>query len=106
MEGSGIAPIFPLWLRPTDQLAREMIAGGLEARLVCVDPKVLDRNFAGRVFDRSLLDDLPSGVDPCGERGEFHTCVVGGPMFNREIRVKPGEVVERDGFVFADLIPA
>jgi uncharacterized protein (TIGR00290 family) len=106
MAGSGIAPIFPLWLRPTDQLAREMIAGGLEARLVCVDPKVLDRNFAGRVFDRSLLDDLPSGVDPCGERGEFHTCVVGGPMFNREIRVKPGEVVERDGFVFADLIPA
>ncbi len=86
-------------------LAREMIAGGLKANLVCVDPRILPRNFAGRAYDDSLLADLPSGVDPCGERGEFHTCVVGGPMFNGEIKTRPGEVVERDGFVFADLVP-
>ena len=105
MTGSGIAPVFPLWRRPTDELAREMIEGGLKAQIVCVDPKILPREFAGRAFDRTLLDDLPKGVDPCGERGEFHTCVVNGPMFSGEIKVKPGEVVEHDGFVFADLVP-
>jgi uncharacterized protein (TIGR00290 family) len=105
MAGSGIAPVFPLWLRPTDRLAREMIAGGLKAHLVCVDPKILPKALAGRAFDGALLGELPAGIDPCGERGEFHTCVVGGPMFNREIKVKPGKIVERDGFVFADLIP-
>jgi uncharacterized protein (TIGR00290 family) len=106
MAGSGLAPVFPLWGRPTDSLARAMIAGGLKARIVCVDPKILPKEFAGRAFDTAWLDDLPQGVDPCGERGEFHTCVIGGPMFSREIEVKPGEVVERDGFVFADLVPA
>lgn len=102
MAGSGITPVFPLWGRPTDRLAIEMIAGGLEARLVCVDPKVVPESFAGRAFDRALLDELPEGVDPCGERGEFHTCVLAGPMFNRRIEVKPGEVTGRDGFVFTD----
>jgi len=105
LAGSGIEAVFPLWLRPTDRLAREMIEGGLEARLVCVDPKILDANFAGRAFDRTLLDDLPESVDPCGERGEFHTCVLAGPMFSRRVEAKPGETVARDGFVFADLVP-
>jgi diphthamide synthase (EF-2-diphthine--ammonia ligase) len=105
MAGSGITPVFPLWGRPTGALAREMIASGLLANLVCVDPKHLAKTFAGRAFDQALLDDLPSSVDPCGERGEFHTCVVGGPMFSRAIKVKAGEVVERDGFIFADLVP-
>lgn len=105
MAGSGIAPVFPLWGRPTGALAREMIEGGLKAQIVCVDPKVLPKAFAGRAFDVSLLGELPKGVDPCGERGEFHTCVTGGPMFSREIKVKASEIVEREGFVFADLVP-
>lgn len=103
MRESGITPIFPLWGRPTDRLAREMIAGGLEARLACIDPKTMPKNFAGRAFDAALLHELPEGVDPCGERGEFHTCVLAGPMFSRRIEVKAGEATERDGFVFADL---
>jgi uncharacterized protein (TIGR00290 family) len=106
MAGSGVTPVFPLWGRPTDRLAREMIASGLEARLVCLDPKILPRRFAGRAFDAALLADLPENVDPCGERGEFHTCVIAGPMFAHEIGVSAGEVVERDGFVYADLAPA
>ena len=106
LRGTGIDPVFPLWGRPTGVLAREMIAGGLDARLVAIDPRALPRSFAGRRFDRTLLDDLPSDVDPCGERGEFHTCVVAGPMFDRPIAVNAGEVVDRDGFVFADLAPA
>ena len=105
LAGSGLAPVFPLWERPTGRLARDMIAGGLEARLVCVDPKVLPRSFVGRAFDGALLEELPGGVDPCGERGEFHTCVLAGPMFSRRIEAETGEIVERDGFVFADLVP-
>jgi uncharacterized protein (TIGR00290 family) len=105
LAGSGVAPVFPLCGRPTGALAHEMITGGLKAQIVCIDPKVLPKTFVGRAFDISLLDDLPKGVDPCGERGEFHTCVTGGPMFSREIKVKSGEMVERDGFVFADLVP-
>ncbi len=105
MAPTGIRPVFPLWERPTPALAREMIGAGIEAYLVCVDPRALDRRFAGRRFDRFLLDELPPGVDPCGERGEFHTFVAGGPMFSRPIPVVPGEVVDRDGFVFADLLP-
>ena len=81
-----------------------MIAGGLEARLTCVDPRVLPAAFAGRMFDAALLDELPPGTDPCGERGEFHTCVTRGPMFSEPIPCAPGIVVERDGFVFADLV--
>jgi uncharacterized protein (TIGR00290 family) len=102
---SGLTPIFPLWNRPTGALARDMIAGGLEARLTCVDPRAVPASFAGRSFDASLLADLPSAADPCGERGEFHTCVTAGPMFSRPVPAIAGSVVERDGFVFADLVP-
>ena len=106
LQGSGIEPIFPLWGRETGALAREMIAGGLKAHLTCVDPKKLPASFAGRAFDEALLADLPDGVDPCGENGEFHSCVFAGPMFAHAIDVHLGEVQERDGFVFADLLPA
>jgi len=104
LAGSGLTPIFPIWGIPTDQLAGEMIDGGLRAVLTCVNPKHLDRSFAGRQFDRTLLADLPAGVDPCGERGEFHSFAYDGPMFNRAVAVTSGEVVDRDGFVFADMI--
>jgi diphthamide synthase (EF-2-diphthine--ammonia ligase) len=104
MAGTGLTPIFPLWGRPTPELGREMIRGGLEARITCVDPRVLPAEFAGRAYDEALLRDLPDGVDPCGERGEFHTCVTGGPMFGARIDATIGEVVERDGFVFCDLL--
>lgn len=104
LAGSGLTPIFPLWNRPTDTLARDMIAGGLQARLTCVDPRQLPREFAGRSFDAALLRDLPGSVDPCGERGEFHTCVTAGPMFSSPLTVEPGATVERDGFIFADLL--
>jgi uncharacterized protein (TIGR00290 family) len=103
LAGTGIAPLFPLWGRSTAELAREMVAAGLRARLVCVDPRQLAADFAGRLFDAALLADLPTGVDPCGERGEFHTFCTAGPMFRTPIACEPGEVVERDGFVFADL---
>jgi uncharacterized protein (TIGR00290 family) len=104
LAGSGLTPIFPLWNRPTPALAREMIAGGLRARLTCVDPSVLPASFAGRTYDESLLRDLPDTADPCGEKGEFHTCVTAGPMFSRPLDVAGGVVVERDGFVFADVL--
>jgi uncharacterized protein (TIGR00290 family) len=103
MEGTGLTPIFPLWQRPTDALARDMLAGGLDAYLTCVDPGVVPASLAGRRFDAALLSDLPPGTDPCGERGEFHTCAVAGPMFARRVEVEVGVTVERDGFVFADL---
>jgi uncharacterized protein (TIGR00290 family) len=102
----GMHAVFPLWKRDTTTLAREMLASGLSARLTCVDPRVLDRSFAGRKFDEALLRDLPSTVDPCGENGEFHSFVTAGPMFSREIAVNLGEIVDREGFVFADLLPA
>jgi uncharacterized protein (TIGR00290 family) len=103
LAAAGMSGIFPLWRRPTASLAREMIAGGMIAHLVCVDPRRLDRRFAGRRFDATLLAELPADVDPCGENGEFHTVVSAGPMFAAPIAVKLGEVVERDGFVFADV---
>jgi uncharacterized protein (TIGR00290 family) len=103
LAGTGITPVFPLWGLPTDALAREMIDGGLETYIVCVDLKQLARDFAGRRFDRDLLAALPPTADPCGEKGEFHTCVVAGPMFRHAIPVARGETVERDGFVYADL---
>jgi diphthamide synthase (EF-2-diphthine--ammonia ligase) len=107
LAGTGLEPLFPIWkTKPTRDLAREMVQAGLRARLTSVDPRQLDRRFAGRVFDAALLDELPAGVDPCGENGEFHTFAFAGPMFRHEIRVSLGDVVERDGFVFADLAPA
>ena len=106
LAGSGLEPIFPIWGTPADTpaLAREMLAGGLQAILTCVDPKQLDANFVGRNFDAELLSDLPPSVDPCGERGEFHTLCHAGPMFVRPIPVCVGETVERDGFCFADVV--
>jgi uncharacterized protein (TIGR00290 family) len=104
LAGTGLTPLFPLWELPTGALAREMLAGGLKARITCVDPKVLPPTFAGREFDQALLADLPASVDPCGEKGEFHTFAYGGPMFREPIPISSGEVVERDGFVFADLL--
>lgn len=103
LAGTGLEPIFPLWLQPTADLAREMISAGLRARLACVDPKQIASSFAGREFDAKLLSDLPAACDPCGEKGEFHTCVYAGPMFASELRIENGEVAERDGFVFADM---
>ncbi len=105
LAGTGVAPVFPLWGRETALLAREMIAGGLVATLTCVDPRRLDRALAGRPFDAALLAALPAGVDPCGENGEFHTFVSAGPMFRAPLEVVGGEVVEREGFVFADVLP-
>ncbi|HEX3893299.1 MAG TPA: ATP-binding protein [Terracidiphilus sp.] len=102
LADTGLEPLFPLWGIPTDQLARAMIDGGLRARLTCVDPQQIPASFAGRAFDASLLRDLPSSADPCGERGEFHTCVYEGPMFNTAIPIEAGAIVERDGFVYAD----
>jgi uncharacterized protein (TIGR00290 family) len=101
--GTGLDPIFPVWDIATPQLARDMIAAGLRAKITCVDPKVLPREFAGRDFDARFLADLPPGIDPCGENGEFHTFVYAGPMFSSPIPVEIGEIVERDGFIFADL---
>ena len=101
----GLTPVFPLWLKDTRKLANEMIAAGLRAHLTCVDPKKLARSFAGREFDAELLAALPASVDPCGENGEFHTFAYAGPMFSEAIPVKRGEIVERDGFVFADILP-
>jgi len=103
LAGSGIAPVFPLWERPTQDLAREMIAAGVETYLVCVDLKQLQKSFAGRRLDAALLAELPDGVDPCGENGEFHTFVSAGPMLGRKIPVSVGATVERDGFAYADL---
>jgi uncharacterized protein (TIGR00290 family) len=102
LQPTGLEPLFPLWDIPTDALAREMIAGGLRAKLACIDLKQLPESFAGRDFDEALLRDLPAETDPCGERGEFHTCVYAGPMFAAPLSLEPGEVVNRDGFVFAD----
>jgi uncharacterized protein (TIGR00290 family) len=105
--GTGIVPLFPVWGTPADTpaMARAMIASGLRATLTCVDPRRLPASFAGRDFDAELLAELPPGFDPCGENGEFHTFCYAGPMFHRPVAVRKGDVVERDGFVFADLLP-
>ena len=105
MHGSGIELAFPLWGRPTRALVDTMLAGGLRARLTCVDPRVLPAELAGRELTPALLASLPPGVDPCGENGEFHTFVFAGPMFSRPLDIVMGEVVERDGYVFADCLP-
>ena len=105
LEPFGLEPLFPLWGEPTAALARTMVAGGLRGYLTCVDSRQIPARFAGRRFDAELLPDLPEGVDPCGERGEFHTFASEGPMFRRSIEVRPGELVSRDEFVYADLLP-
>jgi len=104
LASSGITPIFPIWGSDTTTLANKMIASGLRARITCVDPRAISRDFAGRDFDRSLLEELPASADPCGERGEFHTFAYDGPMFQKSVAITSGEIVERDGFVFADLL--
>jgi uncharacterized protein (TIGR00290 family) len=106
MRHTGLVPIFPLWGRPTRDLAKQMIASGVRAKLTCVDTEKLDASFAGREFDENLLAALPDGVDPCGEKGEFHTFIYAGPMLSADIPVSVGESVVRDQFVFADLTPA
>ena len=106
LNGTGLEPLFPVWQRPTRELAREMVRSGLRAKLVCVDPKQLSPSFVGRDFDQSFLDELPAGVDPCGENGEFHSFAYAGPMFSRELAIATGEKVERDGFWFCDVLPA
>ncbi|HEV2915306.1 MAG TPA: hypothetical protein VGX92_18650 [Pyrinomonadaceae bacterium] len=105
LAGTGITPLFPLWNIPTDRLAHQMIAGGLRARLSCIDPRQLPASFAGREFDESFISELPVSVDPCGERGEFHTFAFAGPMFNRPVDVQVGDIVEREGFIYADILP-
>lgn len=105
LEAAGMRAIFPLWGRDTSALAREMTGVGVRGIVTCVDPKKLDRSFAGRTWDDALLDDLPEGVDLCGEHGELHTFVFEGPMLDRRIDVRVGEIVLRDGFVFADVLP-
>ncbi len=106
LKDIGMSAVFPLWQKPTDALARDMIEGGVEAHLATVDLKKLPTSFAGRRFDAALLSDLPAGTDPCGENGEFHSFVSAGPMLTRKIAVSVGETVERDGFAYADLLPA
>jgi len=103
LAGTGLEPLFPVWGLPTAQLAEDMMAAGLRARLACVDTRVLDASFIGREFDRSLLADLPSGIDPCGEKGEFHSCVYAGPMFHHPLTLEAGETVTREPFVWRDL---
>jgi diphthamide synthase (EF-2-diphthine--ammonia ligase) len=102
LKTTGLEPLFPVWELPTAALARDMAAAGLRAKLTCVDTKQLPASFAGRDFGLHLLEDLPAGVDPCGERGEFHTCVYAGPMFASAIELEAGEIVQRDGFTYAD----
>jgi diphthamide synthase (EF-2-diphthine--ammonia ligase) len=104
LAGTGLTPLFPLWGIPTPRLAREMIAGGLRARISTLDPRVMPREMIGAEFDEALLARLPPSVDPCAERGEFHTCATAGPMFTRDIPVSLGEIVEREGFVYGDLV--
>lgn len=104
LHGTGLEPLFPLWQLPTQALAKQMIASGLRAKITCVDPRHLAREFAGREFDASFLTDLPAGTDPCGENGEFHSFAYAGPMFRKPIPIRTGEVLEREGFIFSDLL--
>jgi uncharacterized protein (TIGR00290 family) len=104
LAAAGKRALFPVWGHDTTTLARRFLAAGFRAILVCVDPRQLDSSFAGRDYDERLLADLPAGVDPCGENGEFHTFVTAGPVFERSVDCRRGEVVERDGFVFCDLL--
>ncbi len=104
LAGTGLEPVFPIWGIPTDQLAQQMVAAGLRARITCLDPRHLPTSFCGRVFDADFLSDLPPSVDPCGERGEFHSFAYAGPMFSQPISVEHTHNVEREGFVYGDLV--
>ncbi|MCI4349732.1 MAG: adenine nucleotide alpha hydrolase [Thermoplasmata archaeon] len=104
LQGTGVDPLFPLWGRNTAALAGEMLESGLEARIACLDPKRIPRSLAGTPYDRTFLSKLPERTDPCGENGEFHTCVSAGPFFRSPLDLRPGAIVEREGFVFADLV--
>jgi diphthamide synthase (EF-2-diphthine--ammonia ligase) len=104
LQDTGLEPLFPLWQIPTKKLSRDMIAAGVRARITCVDPSKLAKSFAGRDYDLAFLASLPAEVDPCGENGEFHTFVYDAPVFSHPIEIQTGEVVERDGFVFSDLL--
>ncbi len=104
LADSGLSIHFPLWEIPTDELAKEMVSSGLQAVIACVDPKQCSSDLAGRIYDADLLSELPKSMDPCGENGEFHTCVVAGPMFKQALQVRVGEIVEREGFVYADVL--
>jgi uncharacterized protein (TIGR00290 family) len=106
LAACSMTPLFPLWGLETRALAREMVESGLQAYLTCIDPRKLDRSFAGRLYDARLLAELPPSIDPCGENGEFHTFAFAGPVFKKPLAVQVGEVVERDGFVFADVVAA
>ncbi len=106
LRGTGLQPIFPVWGMDTRKLIEEMLDSGVRARIVCMDPKKLPQHFAGQDISRELLASFPEGTDPCGENGEFHTFVYGGPMFKSVIPIQSGEIVNRDGFVFADVLPA
>lgn len=106
LEGTGFQGVWPLWLQDTRALSRRMVEGGLKATVACLDPKCLSKSFAGRLYDSQLLQDLPEEVDPCAENGEFHTFAWDGPMFSEPVAFRVGETVERDGFVFTDLLPA
>jgi len=105
MEGTGLVPLFPVWRIPTDELAQQLIAAGVRARITCVDRRKLDSSFAGREYDARFLRDLPAGIDPCGENGEFHTFVYDSPDFPGPIPIQNGQVIERDDFAFCDLVP-
>ncbi|VAW74617.1 COG2102: Predicted ATPases of PP-loop superfamily [hydrothermal vent metagenome] len=104
LKDTGITPVFPLWNIPTQKLAKEMIEQGLKAVVTCIDPKQIGSQYVGKIFDLEFLESLPEQTDPCGENGEFHSYVYEGPMFNHNINIEIGEVVERDGFVFADVV--
>lgn len=106
LQGTDLKPLFPIWESPTKDLAATMIQKGVRGKVTCIDPVKLDRSFAGREFDVSFLDALPADIDPCGENGEFHTFVYDSPVFSRPIAIQAGEVLERDGFIFADLLKA
>lgn len=105
LNGRGLKPLFPVWKIPTTELARAMIASGVKAKIVCVDTAKIAKSFAGRDYDRHFLEELPPGIDPCGENGEFHTFVYEAPVFSGPIPVRAGVVIERDGFAFADFLP-
>ncbi len=105
LEPTGLRPLFPLWQMPTGELARDLVTSGVKAKVVCIDLAKLDGSYAGREYDLEFLRSLPSGIDPCGENGEFHTFVYDAPVFSSPIPIEVGEKIERDGFAFADILP-